>query len=391
MKEKFENMRLAIFSDCVHLKDNNENVVTENHIFRKQIEVLSNEFKNAIIYCPFETYSDKKVVTAYKSAKIEFKPLPNVGGNRLKDKIKLISTIPVWLKACKEACKNADIVYQRFPDNLNIPAFFYFYFKKTKVFGTYTGTWKNYKGEPLTYRFQKWLLKHFFRGPVSAYISQERLGKNLFKNFSPSYTQLEWEEESGQVSCRIKKLQTDEIHKQAFICVGALVANKNQQYILDSFYTLKKKGLPFELYIVGGGELEKEYLRFIKDNNLRDEIFLTGKKTDAELRSFYRRVDFIIQASLVEGFGKVPVEGFFHGIIPILNNINLAAEITGNSDRGFLFSADKPDSLSTVVTEVLRKKEVFVKMIENGRTYARSKTIDVWVREFIKTIDNYFE
>ena len=34
---------------------------------------------------------------------------------------------------------------------------------------------------------------------------------------------------------------------------------------------------------------------------------------EGQMKSLYRSADFVLQASLVEGYGKVPVEGFLWG------------------------------------------------------------------------------
>lgn len=382
---------LAIFTDCVHYFDSDKNIVTENHIFRRQMQALAGLFKYTVIYCPFADYSKDKVTSIYKNSSIQFNPLPNVGGNTVKHKLKILFTMPAWFKAFKKAEKQADIIYQRFPNNLNIPGFFYFYFKRSKVFATYTGAWQNYPGEPSTYRFQKWLLKSFFRGPVMAYTNEEKTGRNIFKTFSPSYTASEWDEEIERVKQRIFELKSGSISEPVFITVGALVAGKNQQYILDTFKILHDDGFVFKLYIVGDGPLRETYSNFILQKGLQQKVFLTGKKKHTELRELYRESHFIIQASLAEGFGKVPLEGFFHGVIPLLNNTGMAAEMTGNTERGFLFSVNESSSLLNLIMKMSVYNDALPELIRNGRVYAKSKTIENWVISLNKKLNDSFE
>ncbi len=388
--EKSKYKSLAIFSDCIHLNDADGNAATENHIFRKQMETLAAGFERTIIYCPFVDFTNEKVVTAYKKNGIQFRSLPNAGGNTLADKINIFFTIPIWLKAAMEADKKADVIYQRFPANLNIPAFFYFFFKRKKVFATYAGSWDNYKGEPLTYRFQKWLLNHFFRGPVFAYLHQNKIGTNIFKTYSPSYTIAEWNEEAAQINARIERLKLNKDLTPVFVTVGSLVPKKNQQYILDSFKILFDNGFNFRLYIVGNGFLKNSYRQFIEKNNLGNNIFLTGNKTDTGLRELYRQADFVVQASLSEGFGKVPLEGFFHGVIPILNNIGLAAEMMGKEERGFLFNVANSNALVEIISSLELDRERLSKMIINGRNYSSALTLESWAGNSIKVLNNYF-
>ncbi len=367
------------------------NAVTEVHIFCRQMQALASLFQHTVICCPFVQYSSDKVTTAYTDKGIDFLPLKNAGGNTLKEKIKLITNIPGWIKGFKAAASDADIIYMRFPNNLNIIGFFYFYFKGFKTFATYTGTWENYNNEPLTYRFQKWLLKHFFKGPAWIYMQEEWRSKNFFKGISPSYTLHEWDEETEQVQERTERIMKNDITLPVFITVGGLNSNKNQQYILDAFKILHTEGFPFYLYVVGDGELRSSYEQFVLRNNLQDYINICGKKNYTQLRGLYRRCDFLIQATLVEGFGKVPIEGFFHGVIPLLNNVALSGEMTGNGKRGFTFSATDVNNLVKLIKKTTGMQHRLAEMIVSGRDYAKGQTLENWAQSYVEKINEHYQ
>src|SRR5438045_3354775 len=97
--------RLAIISDCVHIKDEAGNVATENHIFKRQMEALAKHFEHTVIVCPFVKKTEDVVATAYALSTIDFIAVPNVGGASLKAKWQLIKTIPAWIKAYRKAYK----------------------------------------------------------------------------------------------------------------------------------------------------------------------------------------------------------------------------------------------------------------------------------------------
>ena len=367
------------------------NPVTEVHIFCRQMQVLASMFQHTIICCPFVPYGSDKVTTAYTDKSIDFIPLKNAGGNTFGDKLALIANIPAWIKGFSTANKHADIVYLRFPNNLNIIGFFYFYFKRAKTFATYTGTWANYSGEPLTYRFQKWLLKNFFRGPAWIYMHEEKRGKNLYKGISPSYTLKEWEEETEQVQQRVERIKASGITKPVFITVGGLNSNKNQQYILHACKILHAENFPFYLYVVGDGELKASYQQFVEQNKLQECINICGKKNYSQLRELYRQTDFLIQATLVEGFGKVPIEGFFHGVIPLLNNVALSGEMTGDGKRGFTFSATDVNNLVMLIKNVVGIQQQLATMVIEGRNYAKQQTLENWTASYIEKINEHYK
>jgi glycosyltransferase involved in cell wall biosynthesis len=379
-------MKLGIISDCIHYKNEKGEVGTENHILLRQLQTLSTYFSETMICCPFGDLDNKRVITYYTNRSISFTSVPVVGGDRVKDKISLVKTIPSWFEGFKKIDAFSDIVYQRFPNNLNIPGFFYFYFKQKKVFATYTGTWLNYKSEPPTYRFQKWLLKKFFRGPVWIYGGEELFTHKLREGFSPSYSKFEWDEETLQVERRISKLKESGLKIFRLITVGTLISYKNQLTILKACFILKKHNFPFYLTIVGDGPMYKELEAFIADNDLGREVQLVGKKNHVELRQLYRENDFVVQAPLSEGFGKVPVEGFFHGAIPVISDISLARHLTNDGKRGFLFNARHPNDLADVLLEIGNKQKELPSIITLGREFAKTQTLEKWADDYYKTI-----
>lgn len=388
MSNKFK--RLAIISDCVHMLSK-DTVVTENHIFCRQMQALAAHFEHTMICCPFLKKSPNSVTSPYTNKNINFIQLPNVGGNTLKHKWQLLKAVPAWLKAFKKAAESADVVYLRMPNNLNIPGFFYFYFKHAKTFATYTGTWENYKKEPLTYRFQKWLLKNFFKGPVWIYTDKASDEKKFFKNFSPSYSLSEWHEETEQVNNRVNQYALRPLQKPVFITVGSLVAYKNQQYVLDVCKQLHEKKFSFFWYIVGDGSLKDEYIQFVNENNLNSYVSITGKKTYQELRALYRQSNFLVQPALIEGFGKAPVEAMFHGVIPVLSEVAMAAEMTGNGSRGYTFSVNDTKNLECLIYKMMNEQAKFGQMIGNGRNYAKEQTLEKWANDYVEAVMHFFK
>jgi glycosyltransferase involved in cell wall biosynthesis len=68
----------------------------------------------------------------------------------------------------------------------------------------------------------------------------------------------------------------------------------------------------------------KQYENFVSENNLQEDVLFLGNIKQEQLREYYRKADLIIQAPIHEGFGKVPIEGFFHGVVPVLSDVNLS-------------------------------------------------------------------
>ncbi len=383
-------MRLAIISDCVHIQTPQGLAGSDVHIFVRQMDALSKYFSEVHICCPFVSYNATTPITTYTNTHISFIPLKKVGGNGWKDKIQLLLQIPHWFKAFKKAHQLSDIVYQRFPNNLNIPGFFYFYFLRKKVFATYTGTWEKNNQESTTYTFQKWLLQHFFKGPIGVYSTNTNLGKSIFNSFSPSYSEAEWNEETIQVEHKIQQLQNQKNVPLSMVTVGSFIGYKNQQYILDTCLALYQKNIYFHLYMVGDGELMQQYKNFVHQNNLQQHITFTGKLNYNDVRNIYRKVNFVVQAPTVEGFGKVPIEGYFHGALPIINNISMSGYITQKNTLGYLFSVNQKDALLNVLKEVATQPNEVIQRIQQSRLFVQQFTLEAWAAQYYQQIQQYY-
>lgn len=383
-------MKLGIITDCTHYTLPDGSIGTENHILLRQLTQLCSHFSSVVICCPFATYNPSKVITTYVEENISFIKLPLVGGDAITDKVKLLAAVPRWLQAFRHINAQSDVVYQRFPNNLNIPGFLYFWLNKKKVFATYTGTWSGYQSEPFTYRFQRWILRQPFRGPVWVYTEKDEQQGRIQSGFSPSYSMLEWQEEAGQVQQRIERITAEGLSVLRLITVGTLIDYKNQLAILKACKTLKDRSIPFVLSVVGDGPMKQELEDFISKNKLQAQVKILGKKNHVELRQLYREHDFVVQAPLKEGFGKVPVEGFFHGVIPVINNISMASSMIGNGERGFLFNANNENELADTFQSLFDRVDLLPLMIENGRTYARTQTLEAWAENYYHTLVSYY-
>ena len=387
-----DNIRLGIISDCIHYKSTDGRIGTENHILLKQLSELAKHFHQTTICCPFENFDPNRSISFYDKSDIHFISVPQVGGNTLKEKFKLFSVLPKWITAFKKINKTSDVVYQRFPNNLNIPGFFYFWLKRKKAFATYTGTWNGYAGEPVTYQFQRWILRNLFRGPVWVYSQTSDINdEKIHAGFSPSYSLQVYDEEAEQIRERIENITTIGIPVLRLITVGTLIHYKNQELIIRACKKLKENAIHFTLAIVGDGA-QKEYLQtLVHDLGLAMEIIFAGRKNDSELRAMYRQADFVVQAPLTEGFGKVPIEGFFHGVIPIISDTAMALYMIGQDERGFIFNANDERSLVDTLMNLQISLSGFPGMIEKGRTFAKNQTLEAWAKDYADTVKNYFE
>lgn len=381
-------MRLGIISDCIHVRDKDGRIGSTNHVYVMQMDALAAHFSSTVFCTPvIEASSEMPPLSYYTQEGISFQPLPQAGGKTWRDKWHLVTMIPRWFKAFSLLGKHVDLIYQRFPNNLNIPGFFYIYFKRIPAFATYTGTWEGYRGESLTYRIQRLLLKHVYPGPVFVYQNTLKHHR-IYPSSSPSYSMLDWQAESANVELKLNRLQqrtdADGLH---LMSVGALTSYKNHIILLKACVLLKKAGRLFQLNIAGQGKLRDSLLAFVREEGLQDQVHFLGVVPQDELRAYYRKADFVIQPSIIEGYGKVPIEAMFHGAVPLLSRVSMHPYFVGeNGERGGIFELDKPECIVNAINTFVYETNAWNIAIRSGRDFCKKHTLEAWTKSIVSVL-----
>ena len=117
---------------------------------------------------------------------------------------------------------------------------------------------------------------------------------------------------------------------------------------------VEKLTTPFYLTIVGGEEKTSSvtrsgYLKELKDLvqklNLNSKINFTGRKTQEELKEYYRRADIFVYPSKYENFGQPLLEAGAHGLPIVATPVGVARDIIIDGETGYLTS-DDPKTIS---------------------------------------------
>ncbi|HPM30077.1 MAG TPA: glycosyltransferase [Chryseolinea sp.] len=381
---KKNNLVLGIISDCVHIRNSEGVIGSKVHVLVKQLDHLSTYFEQVYICAPVLNGNDNQsAISVYENKNIVFIPIPLAGGNSIVSKLKLALVLPVWIFKIILICSKSDLVYLRAPNNISIPGFAISSLFRKKKFSTFTGTWNGYKSEPFTYALQRKYLSKYFNGPVFVYGRLPSDRENIHNTISPSYSMDDWCMETTQVEGRVQSLAHQNVFARGInlITVGSLTDNKNQIFILEAMTKLKMLKVKFVLWVAGEGENLKRYENFVRENNLQEDVFFLGNIKQDQLREYYRKADIIVQAPIHEGFGKVPIEGFFHGVIPVISNVNLSGKIVGDNKRGRVFNTQ--DELIGHIRSLMHAPSDMIELIKNGREYARENTLEAWGREIL--------
>ena len=111
--------------------------------------------------------------------------------------------------------------------------------------------------------------------------------------YKPSYQK--------RLELRIRIREEYKIQHGEFVAcvVGKLVPWKNQGDIIAAMQVLEEQGLTMHLFIVGSGEMEKEWKHLAK-NLKRSKVHFTGFRNSEELPAYYAASDVYIHPASVE-------------------------------------------------------------------------------------------
>lgn len=382
-------MKLGIISDAQHYYTANGQLCALEIVVR-QFEQWAALFDEVIVCAPLMMGLPPGTHSLYRTTNIRLLPIAKAGGNSLQAKLGMARQFAGWWRSLQNLFRQVDAVHIRCPNNISILGLLAL--QRTRLYrqAVYTGTWNGYTGEPLTYRWQRYFLRHWFKGPVAVYGEWPGQPAHLVPSFSPSYTQADWDAESTQVEDRLNRLKMLTALQQPLhlLSIGLLNRNKNQQMVIRMLKMLTERGWQAELHLLGDGDQRPTLKTLGSELGIAERVYFDGAQPHDVVRQAYRQADFVVQAPHAEGYGKVPIEAFFHGVVPILSDVGMSAQIVGGTERGACYPFDNAAAAAAAILELATDPSEMVRRIENGRQYARKHTLDAWQQHIRQMCEN---
>ena len=160
---------------------------------------------------------------------------------------------------------------------------------------------------------------------------------------------------------RIIELSKEKVEKNYFsnnfniINIGRLTKQKDHITLLKAMKLVLKK-IQCNLLIIGDGSEKKNIYKFIKDNDLENNVNLLGYKSNPW--KYLSRSDLFVLSSIWEGFGNVIVESMILGVPVISSDCNSGpSEILVDGKYGDLFEIRDYNKLSELIIKEYNSRE----------------------------------
>lgn len=153
-----------------------------------------------------------------------------------------------------------------------------------------------------------------------------------------------------------------------FIFVGWLVAKKGLVELLDACSSLRKRGLEFELTVIGGGDLLEFSHNYIDDHRLENCVQIVGWKSPTEVQSLLLQHDVFVLPSKAEGFPNAMLEAMAAGLPCIVSDVGSVSDSLNNGENGFLLPtgsvSEIADAMAAYIDQPSKVAEHSAKALE---------------------------
>jgi glycosyltransferase involved in cell wall biosynthesis len=370
-------MIFLIITHVLHKNQNNQwfaysPYVNEMNLWLKHVDEV-------VIVAPLVKEPVSRIEIDYQHKNLALTPIPAIEFTSIKKAILSVCKLPVIFFRIIKACKKADHIHLRCPGNIGlIGCVIQIFFSKKLKTAKYAGNWDPKAKQPLSYKFQKWILRNTFltrNMQVLVYGEWKHQTKNIKPFFTATYRNSEIEEP--------KKRDYSDALK--FVFIGSLVDGKRPFLAIQIVEALHKEGKNVYLDVYGDGVLKTALQNYIIANKLEKIIYLHGNQSKEIVKETLRTAHFTILPSKSEGWPKAIAEGMFFGTIPIATSVSCVPYILDFGNRGILIEAHLNQDVASIMN-ALKDSGKLQTMSEKAAKWSQNFTLEVFETEIPKLL-----
>ncbi len=146
--------------------------------------------------------------------------------------------------------------------------------------------------------------------------------------------------------------------------VSKLWKGKGHHVLIEAASRLESQGLPFQILIVGEGDLEADLKAMVKRRGLDERVCFTGFRSD--IPQVTAQIDIGCLPSFYEGMGRVALESMAAGKPMVASAVGGLPELVQDGLTGFLVPVGDPIALADRLQSLISDPALRRKMGEEG-------------------------
>jgi colanic acid/amylovoran biosynthesis glycosyltransferase len=162
------------------------------------------------------------------------------------------------------------------------------------------------------------------------------------------------------------------------LSVGRLVEKKGYFLLLQILSEIKRKEIPFEMNIIGGGPLKNALEREILRLRLGNNLFLHDHLNESAIDKFYQTSDAFLFTGVVcangdrDGIPNVIPEAMSHGLLVMGSNQAGASEAFADWESGYSLDPYQKEPWVHILHQFYQHPEKFTAMRKLARSRAQT-------------------
>jgi glycosyltransferase involved in cell wall biosynthesis len=155
--------------------------------------------------------------------------------------------------------------------------------------------------------------------------------------------------------------------------IGSLHWKKAQVYLVQVMASLRKRGVPFHLTLIGEGQERTSIEAEIKKHQLENHITLVGAKTQDEVATMLPQTDCYVQSSVSEGIPVAIMEAMACELPVISTNITGIPELVLDGETGILVPANDIANMANALETLYNNPELRRSMGKRGKQWVEQE------------------
>ena len=151
--------------------------------------------------------------------------------------------------------------------------------------------------------------------------------------------------------------------------VASFQKKKNQGFLLDVAEALDRRGVAFELHLLGDGETRAQLEAATRERGLASRVCFHGNVDGVE--QWLWRSDVYVHAAVYEPFGLVFLEAMAAGLPIVSMDGKGNRDIVRSGVNGFLMQTPDPVLFAEKLLQIWRSPDLAAQLADNGQRQAR--------------------